>query len=180
MDISPIAFYAFGALAIAAALLVVLKKNPVASAFSLVLVFFSFAGIYALLDAHLIAALQILVYTGAIMVLFVFVIMLLNADVPSLDFGRTSTTIKVTAAFLCSLLLAFFIRAFLNADLTQTKGAFTAAAIQNAGGNTRVVSELMFSEYLLPFELTSVLLLAAIVAAVAIAKRKGKSNDSTT
>ena len=62
-----------------------LKKNPVASAFSLVLVFFCFAGIYALMDAHLVAAMQVLVYAGAIMVLFVFVIMLLNADSPSLD-----------------------------------------------------------------------------------------------
>ena len=65
----------------------VFKKNPVSSAFSLVLVFFAFAGIYALLDAHLIAALQVLVYAGAIMVLFIFVIMLLNADTPRLTWG---------------------------------------------------------------------------------------------
>ena len=92
MDISPSFFYLFAGLAIACSLLVILKKNPVASAFSLVMVFFSFAGIYALLDAHLIAALQILVYAGAIMVLFIFVIMLLNADVPSFDLGSVSVS----------------------------------------------------------------------------------------
>src|SRR3954467_9058507 len=89
MGISPVAFYIFSVLAIAFASLVVLKRNPVASAFSLVMVFFSFAGIYAVLGAHLVAALQILVYAGAIMVLFIFVIMLVNADAPSFDFGRT-------------------------------------------------------------------------------------------
>ena len=89
MDINPFFFYIFAGLALACSFLVILKKNPVSSAFSLVLVFFAFAGIYAMLDAHLIAALQVLVYAGAIMVLFVFVIMLLNADTPSFDMGRT-------------------------------------------------------------------------------------------
>src|ERR1700759_560171 len=94
MDISPFFFYLFGGLAIACALLVILKKNPVPSALSLVLVFFAFAGIYALLDAHLIAALQVLVYAGAIMVLFIFVIMLLNADAPSFDLGRSHIALR--------------------------------------------------------------------------------------
>src|SRR3954454_15123932 len=85
MDISPVFFYLFAGMAVACALLVILKRNPVASAFSLVLVFFSFGAIYALLGAHLVAALQVLVYAGAIMVLFIFVIMLLNADTPSFD-----------------------------------------------------------------------------------------------
>ena len=70
MDISPVFFYLFAGLALAGSLFVILKKNPVSSAFSLVLVFFAFAGIYAMLDAHLIAALQIFVYVGAIMVSF--------------------------------------------------------------------------------------------------------------
>src|SRR4051812_15743844 len=97
MDISPVFFYVFAGLAIACSLMVIFKKSPVSSAFSLVLVFFAFAGIYALLDAHLIAALQILVYAGAIMVLFIFVIMLLNADMPSFDLGRSHIGIRVAA-----------------------------------------------------------------------------------
>src|SRR3954452_19456947 len=112
MEVSPIFFYLFAGLAIACSLLVVLKKNPVASAFSLVMVFFSFAGIYALLDAHLIAALQVLVYAGAIMVLFIFVIMLLNVDVPSFDLGRSHLLVKLTAGLLSLALFCVFVWAF--------------------------------------------------------------------
>ena len=172
MDISPVFFYLFAGLAIACSLLVVLKKNPVASAFSLVMVFFAFAGIYALLDAHLVAALQIFVYAGAIMVLFIFVIMLLNADVPSFDLGRSHILLRISAAALCSIVLGLFIWAFKESPMLAPLGDYTPARVEAAGGNTQVLSELMFSEYILPFELTSVLLLAAIIGAVAIAKRK--------
>lgn len=178
MDISPFFFYAFAGLAIACSLLVILKKNPVASAFSLVMVFFSFAGIYALLDAHLIAALQIFVYAGAIMVLFIFVIMLLNADVPSLDLGRSPIWARAGAGILCLLMLGIFIWAFQQGG-SGAIGEFTSERIEASGGNTQVLSELMFSEYILPFELTSVLLLASIIAAVAIAKRKLKEGGPT-
>jgi NADH-quinone oxidoreductase subunit J len=176
MDISPIFFYVFAALAIACSMLVVLKRNPVASAFSLVVVFFAFAGIYALLDAHLIAALQVLVYAGAIMVLFIFVIMLLSADSPTFDLGRSHIGVKITAVIASALLFCTFVWAFKNSVYLQPIAGFTPEAIEKAGGNTRVVSELMFSEYILPFELTSVLLLGAIIGAVAIAKRKGAPN----
>ncbi len=174
MNISPFFFYLFAGSAIAFALLTVLKKNPVASAFSLILVFFSFAGIYALLGAHLVAAMQVLVYAGAIMVLFIFVIMLLNADTPSFDMGRSHRLLRWGSAVLGLALFATFVWVFKNSAALGTKGAFTPVAIEAAGGNTQVLSELMFSEYILPFELTSVLLLAAIVGAVAIAKRGKK------
>ena len=172
MDISPVFFYLFAGLAVACSLLVILKKNPVASAFSLVLVFFAFAGIYALLDAHLVAALQVLVYAGAIMVLFVFVIMLLNADVPTFDLGRSHAAVRAVAGGLAVVMFGLFVWAFKNSVPLAPVADFTPERIDAAGGNTRVISELMFSEYILPFELTSVLLLAAIVGAVAIAKRK--------
>ncbi len=172
MNISPFFFYLFAASAIVFSLIVILKRNPVASAFSLVMVFFSFAGLYALMQAHLIAAIQILVYAGAIMVLFVFVIMLLNADVPSFDVERSSGLIKTVATVLSTFALLEFMWAFKNTIPAHTLGAFNPERIEKAGGNVRVISELMFSEYILPFELTSALLLAAIVGAVAIAKRK--------
>jgi NADH-quinone oxidoreductase subunit J len=172
MGISPVLFYLFAGSAIACSLFVILKKNPVSSAFSLVMVFFSFAGIYAMLDAHLIAALQILVYAGAIMVLFVFVIMLLNADVPSFDGVRSSFVLRSCVGILALLLFGLFVFMFRESGSQQVLGEFTAEKVEAAGGNTQVLSELMFSEYILPFELTSVLLLAAIVGAVAIAKRK--------
>ena len=172
MDISPIFFYAFAGLAIAFALLTILKKNPVASAFSLVMVFFSFAGIYAMLGAHLIAALQVLVYAGAIMVLFIFVIMLLNADAPSLDLGRTPVWLKAGTGFLGLVLFGVLVVAFKNSAITGVHGNLPESQVEALGGNTQVVSELMFSEYILPFELTSILLLVGIVGAVAIAKRR--------
>lgn len=172
MEISPFFFYLFAGMALACSFLVVTKKNPVASAFSLVMVFFSFAGIYALLDAHLIAALQIFVYTGAIMVLFVFVIMLLNADVPSFDMGRSHMGVKVLAGGFSLIMFGIFVWAFKESSLLHGIGEFTPEKIDAAGGNTQVLSEMMFSEYILPFELTSVLLLAAIIGAVALAKRK--------
>ena len=105
MDWSLLAFFIFSTIAIVGSLLVVLRTHPVGSAFSLVAVFFSFAGLYALMGAHLIAALQILVYTGAIMVLFVFVIMLLNQDAPIQDLKETSVLSKgITGLSLCGLL----------------------------------------------------------------------------
>lgn len=176
MDISPVFFFLFAGLAIACSLMVILKKNPVSSAFALVLVFFSFAAIYAMFDAHLIAALQILVYAGAIMVLFIFVIMLLNADAPSFDMGRSHVGMRIAAGIAAVALFGVFTYAFKNSAQILPVGNFTAEKVAAAGGNTRVISELMFSEYILPFELTSVLLLGAIVGAVAIAKRKLANN----
>ena len=172
MEISPVFFYLFAGMAIAFSLVTVLKKNPAASAFSLVMVFFAFAGIYALLDAHLIATLQILVYAGAIMVLFIFVIMLLSADVPSFDLGRSHVTLRGAAAGLGLVLLAVLVWVFKNSTPAAGSGLFTVDRVVAAGGNTQVISELMFSQYLWPFELTSVLLLTAIIGAVAIAKRR--------
>ncbi len=172
MDISPVFFYSFAAVAIAFSGMVVLKKSPIASALSLVIVFFCFGGLYAMLDAHLVAALQILVYAGAIMVLFIFVIMLLNIDAPSLDTMRAGRLGRFMIIALSIGLLSLFIWAFKETTPPASVGAFTPQRIQEAGGNTRVLSELLFSEYILPFELTSVLLLGAIVGAVAIAKRR--------
>lgn len=174
MTPSAIFFYLFAAVAIATAVLVVTQKNPVTSALNLVLTFFALAGLYVLLEAHLVAALQIFVYAGAIMVLFVFVIMLLNADSPSMDLKRTPLVIRVLSAVLGLGILAALVWVFQNSANTVPLGRFNNAAIDQAGGNSKVLAQAMFSEYLLPFELTSGLLLAAIVGAVALSKRKYK------
>lgn len=180
IDVSPATFTILAGLSIACALFVVFKKNPVSSAFSLVLLFAAFAGIYAMLGAHLIAALQILVYAGAIMVLFIFVIMLLNADEPSFDMGRSHPVLRAVVGTFCLILLGFFVWAHHKSGVgAAPAGAFTVGAIEGAGGNSKVISQLMFSKYILPFELTSVLLLAGIVGAVAIAKRnQGEGNPN--
>jgi NADH-quinone oxidoreductase subunit J len=173
MNIADIFFYLFAGLAIVFSLLVVLKKNPVSSAFSLVMVFFCFGAIYALMGAHLVAALQVLVYAGAVMVLFVFVIMLLNADGPSFDLGRSHAALRYGSIALTLILVGFFVYAFRNMEpIKLAANAMTDEQIEAMGGNTRVASQLLFSKYILPFELTSVLLLGGIVGAVTLAKRK--------
>lgn len=164
-------FYVFSGIGLLFALLVVLGKNPISSAFSLVVVFFCVAADYALLHAHFVAAIQILVYAGAIMVLFVFVIMLLNADIRNLDLGR-SRVFQGGAAALCLTLLSMFAWCILRGATSPVRTGLTPEKVDSLGGNVQVISELMFSDYILPFELTSILLLVGIVGSVALAKRK--------
>jgi NADH-quinone oxidoreductase subunit J len=177
MAIEAVFFYLFAVLAIAFSLVTILKKNPAISAFSLILVFFCFAGIYALLGAHLISALQIVVYAGAIMVLFVFVIMLLNADTPSFDLGRSHWGLRAATYVLSFGLFAAFVWVFKNSTLSPVTGPFTTEQVASLGGNTRVLSTLLYSQYLYPFEMTSALLLAGIVGTIALAKRKAPTKQ---
>jgi NADH-quinone oxidoreductase subunit J len=179
MDYSFLAFSAFSTIAILGALLVVLKRNPVASAFALITVFFAFAGLFALMSAHLIAALQILVYTGAIMVLFVFVIMLLSQDSPVRDFQATGSLYKSVAAAVCLAVTYLLVRVVLKAAASPViPGPFGDDQIREAGGNVKVISEMLFSDHLFHFELTSFLLLGAIVCTIALAKRKTPTHSS--
>ncbi|NDG84024.1 MAG: NADH-quinone oxidoreductase subunit J [Proteobacteria bacterium] len=171
MDARFLAFSVFSTIAVFGSLMVVLKKNPVASAFALVTVFFSFAGLYAVMAAHLVAALQILVYTGAIMVLFVFVIMLLNQDSPIEDLKASSGAFKAIAALAVGVLVYLLIRVALLARGLKPAGTLTDEAVVGMGGNVQVISESLFSDHLFHFELTSFLLLGAIVGTIALAKR---------
>ncbi len=180
MDYRLLAFFIFSTIAVLGSLMVVLKKNPVASAFSLVIVFFSFAGLYALMAAHLVAALQILVYTGAIMVLFVFVIMLLNQDNPVEDLRASSGVFKGFAALCTGALAYFLIRVALLAREVTPRGSLNDEKIEELGGNVRVISESLFSDHLFQFELTSFLLLGAIVGTIALAKRKTVKGEAGT
>jgi NADH-quinone oxidoreductase subunit J len=161
-------FYAFALLALLSAILVIVKKDPVASALSLILVFFAFAGIYALLDAHLIAALQVLVYAGAVMVLFVFVIMLLHEPKKLIREESKRAWLIVPGVL---LFFGQLVKIFQNASVVSFQGEFSAQKVEALGGNTQVISEMMFSKYLFPFEFISVLLLAAMVGAITLSKR---------
>ncbi len=172
IDYSLLAFFIFSSIAIFGSLMVVFKKNPVASAFALVAVFFSFAGLYALMSAHLVAALQILVYTGAIMVLFVFVIMLLNQDLPVEDLKSSSPFFKAVSGLGVLVLVYALVRVAILARGMEPKGSLTEDKIAEQGGNVKLIAESLFSDHVLPFELTSFLLLGAIVATIALAKRK--------
>ena len=179
MSWSLLIFFILSTIAIVSALMVVLKSNPVSSAFSLVLVFFSFAGLYALMGSHLIAALQILVYTGAIMVLFVFVIMLLNQDEPVNDLKESSLLFKGVTGLGVMGLLSILIHTVYRARFIAPTGQMTEARVAELGGNVHVLSEALFTDHVFHFELTSFLVLGATIATVALAKRKNSMGGMT-
>jgi len=158
-------FYVFGGIAVASALLVVTRRNPVSSAVFLVLCFFCLAALYLLLSAYFVAVIQVLVYAGAIMVLFLFVIMLLNLS--QLELGRIrNMALKVLGAVLGVVLLINML-AVINKPLLVP-----GSPLSKGFGGTAQVGALLFSKYLMPFEVASVLLLAAIVGAIALARRE--------
>jgi len=158
-------FYVFAALAIAGALGMVLNtRNTVAAALSLVVTMVALGGVYVLLGAYLIGALQIMVYAGAILVLFLFVVMLLNLRREGFSPQRQLAT-KIAAAVIGLLFLLQFLRLI--------SGAYGApAAIPEDFGGYRQVGTALFTDYVLAFEATSLLLLAAMVGAVILAKRR--------
>ena len=157
-----ILFYVFGAVAVAAALVVVAQRNPTYSAFGLIVTLVSLAGVFGLLGSPFIAALQIVVYAGAIMVLFLFVLMLLSVRA-EVHVERPSRVFKLVAIALGALLVGE-IGSVLTAVRTPLAPAFDASA--------RQVAHLLFDpRYLYVFEATSILILASLVGAIALAKR---------
>jgi NADH-quinone oxidoreductase subunit J len=166
-------FYLFGIIAIVSALLFVTRKSPVAAALWLVNTMFSLAALYILLDAQFIGAIQVLVYAGAIMVVFLFVIMLLNLGHPSELADARGTGWKLTAGLVGLALLAQ-VFALARAQIPQRLSlpAGTVAQDVAARGAIAPIARPLFTEYLLAFELTSVLLLAAIVGAVVLGRRR--------
>jgi len=166
------AFWAFAAVAIASAFLCITRRSAVASALWLVNTLFCLAALYVLLDAHFIAAVQVLVYAGAIMVLFLFVIMLLNLGRagPSDIKGPWGKAVAgVAGLVLVGELLVF--RLAVPPDALRLPPGAVAGTVA-ARGAVRAVAEPLFEGYLVPFEITSVLLLAAMVGAVVLAKRR--------
>lgn len=164
-------FWLFAGIAIASAFLCVTRKSPVASALWLVQTMFSLAAIYVLLDAHFIAVIQVMVYAGAIMVLFLFVIMLLNLRETSSDMRGWSG--RLVAGIIAAVLLVelWVVRSVLpEAGLRLPAGAMDRLTQEQ--GAVMVVAQPLFSNYLIPFEATALLLLAATVGAVVLAKRR--------
>ncbi len=165
-------FWLFAGVAIVSAFLCITRRSPVASALWLILTLFCLAGIFVLLDAQFIAALQVLVYAGAIMVLFLFVIMLLNLGRggPSDLRGWPGRLVAIVLGILLAAEL-WAVRTWAPEEhLRIPEGAI--ARMSQAEGPVHLISDVLFREYLIPFELTSVLLLAAIVGAVVLAKRR--------
>ena len=179
-------FYIFATCAVVSASLCILQRNPVSAALWLVSTMFSLAAIYVLLDAQFIAAIQVLVYAGAVMVLFLFVIMLLNLGHASSDLrGSSSVAAAVVIAGLLVIelfALARYTPRRLASEIAQAPAFADPATMFAAGRMAQQESEArgvvggiaapLFQVYLVPFEITSILLLAAIVGAVVLAKRK--------
>lgn len=167
-------FFFFAACAGGSALAMITRRNPVASAMWLIGTFFSLAAIYTLLGAYFIGIIQILVYAGAIMVLFLFVIMLLNLgnDVES-DIRGTGWKIMAGGAGLVMLaLLARVFTADMPAPLGNRAGATLLAAKQAQQGSVGMIGMPLYQEFTVPLQATAILLLIAVVGAVMLAKRK--------
>lgn len=158
-------FFYFGAVVVGTAALVVTLRNPVYSAMSLLITFFHVAGLFILLNAEFIAATQVLVYAGAILVLYLFVVMLLNLKREERYHQQYLLGALLGAVILTELVLILFRTRFQPAI-----GAYTPAKIQ-AMGNTEAVGKALFTTYLLPFEVASLVLLVAMIGAIVLAKR---------
>src|SRR4051812_40154321 len=174
-------FYLFGLIAIASALLFVTRKSPVAAALWLVFTMFNLAALYVLLDAQFIGAIQVLVYAGAIMVVFLFVIMLLNLGHPSKMGDLRGSTAKLIAGLVGIAMLAE-IFALTKARVPEFL-ALPSGTVGREVERTGVIAPIagpLFGQYLLAFEVTSVLLLAAVVGAVVLGKQRTAREEATS
>jgi NADH-quinone oxidoreductase subunit J len=172
-------FYLFGLIAAVSAIVFVTRKSPVAAAMWLVLVMFCLAALYVLLDAQFVGAVQVIVYAGAIMVVFLFVVMLLNLGHADAVTDLRGNAGRIAAGLVGIALLAqvmVLARSKFPATL-KLKAAEGLQAVDGPGGVIGPIAEPLFREHLLAFELTSILLLTAIVGAVVIGKKKG-ANDA--
>jgi NADH-quinone oxidoreductase subunit J len=172
-------FYLFGLIALVAAIVFVTRKSPVVAALWLVMVMLALAALYVLLNAEFVGIMQVLVYAGAIMVVFLFVVMLLNLGHPSDLNDIRGKWGRIAAGFVGLALVAQLLA--LSRTTVNLKINLPAQppkdAIAQTGGIIGPIAGPMFREYLLAFELTSVLLLVAIIGAVVLAKRRDKVSD---
>ena len=158
-----ILFLAFGAVCVAGAVNLLVQRHPINSALSLVAVMAALAGEYLLLGAEFVSAVQVIVYAGAVMVLFVFVIMLLNAGEEEHSQGsHVALLIGIPGMLTGSLLIAWVL---------LTHSGTQAVAVGALPGHPKEIAQLLFHDFLLPFEVTSVLVLIAILGAVVLAAK---------
>ncbi len=166
MTFQLIIFYFFSAVMVIAALRMITAKNPVHSALSLVLVFFTSSAIWLLLEAEFLAITLVLVYVGAVMVLFLFVVMMLNINLS-----------KMREGFVRFMPIALIVSVVMIIELVLVVVAKEFSIEKNAGfefelGNTHALGEILYTDYLLPFETAAVILLVAIVAAIVLTLRQ--------
>ncbi|HJM41996.1 MAG TPA: NADH-quinone oxidoreductase subunit J, partial [Nitrospinota bacterium] len=165
-------FIIFGLGMLIASVLVITRRNVVHAALYLLLTLFCAAALYVMLEAEFLAAIQVLIYAGAIMMLYVFVIMLINVRESMAE--RQWQRQKAAAGIIGALLAAEFVVILLKGVwVPSAKTAEAAKAVLNAyGGNTEAFGATLYTEFLFPFEVASLLLLAAMIGAIVIAKRE--------
>lgn len=173
-----ILFLIFAVFAVAGGLATITRRNVVHGLLYLVFTFLNVAAIFFLTQAYFLAVVQILVYAGAIMVLFFFVIMLLNLRTFQQE-EQTHHGQRWLALGLSVLVLAEFVVVLAGITFTSARGGFTPEAMTEAGGGTRVFGEALFNNMLLPFEVASVVLLVAMVGAIILVKREKAAGGVT-
>lgn len=164
-----IIFYVSALIAIGGAVMMIAQRNPVASVLYLILSLVAQAVLYIQLEALFIGALLIIVYAGAILVLFLFVIMLLNLR--GEGFGHERSRIGLATKVIFSLALIFELAAIVHTATNSANLVGASKHVSPGYGSVPAVAELLYTKYLFPFELTSILLLVAIVGAVMMARR---------
>jgi NADH-quinone oxidoreductase subunit J len=164
------AFYVFGAIAIGASLLVIAQRNPIYSVLLLIASFGALSGLYVLLDAPFVAVIQIIVYAGAIMVLFLFVVMLLNAPHEDTEYDERVHPLRRPGPMRFGAALALGLAAELGWALWRggETGAFGDAKVDSVAA----IGRALFTDYAFAFEVTSVLILVAMLGAVVLARRE--------
>lgn len=159
-----IIFFIIAFLAVASAFFFVFGKSPIYSILSLIVTFFSIAALYILLNAQFLGIVQIIVYAGAIMVLFLYILMMLNLNKG--DESKKQNVMKFIGVFTAGLLLIGILGAFRG-----IKMGTALSDVDSSVGLTKNLGKLLFNEYVLPFELASILILAGIVGSVLIGKK---------
>jgi NADH-quinone oxidoreductase subunit J len=168
-------FYAFAGVSVLGSLLVIGQRNPIYSVLALIAAFFGLSGLYVLLQAPFVAIVQIIIYAGAIMVLFLFVVMLLN--VPREDAAEWDRTHPLYRPWPVRIgaLLAVLLVAQLGWALMRTPGISDAIGAETAGvSNVGELGRVLFTDYMFAFEVTSILILASMVGAVIMARRQSE------
>jgi NADH-quinone oxidoreductase subunit J len=160
-------FFYFAAIIVLTSTLVVALRNPIYSALSLLIMFFHVAGLYVTLHAEFLAAVQVIVYAGAILVLYLFVVMLLNLKREDRYHAQLIVGILLGVTLLTEVVLLMLHRG----GEPGVSGAVPAKAVSTVSGNTETIGEVLYSTYLFPFEVASLILLVAMVGAIVLAKR---------
>jgi len=185
--VATLVFFYFAGVIVLTSLLVVALRNPIYSALSLLIMFFHVAGLYVTLRAEFLAAVQIIVYAGAILVLYLFVVMLLNVKREERYHQQFPIGAFLGLTILTEVLLLAYHRSSANepapplsqAARTMSNGQSVATGVAPAVGNTETIGEVLYSTYLFPFEVASLILLVAMIGAIILAKRdlfgEGKS-----